>query len=382
MCGVLPPSQSPEIANRSLPPPDFFDCSSQPTVVASLLQLQFACRGEEEQSTACLLQALANSASGREGAPFFVVEELIVRRLLSGVTIQQTVDGALIELGYTDQEGWLWDELSLELPCSVTVPFNEDGSSTRRGVRQFLQSWQERLARDLELNNVAQAPPSWIEDRHGNRMFPAGRLNRPLPASHLADAADALVHWLRVEWLKHMPSDESDVEDIIVPLEMRSFDRVARSRRSSTDLPRIGYRRNSSQEEKEALQARYRPVTVATGFLNGKRLSSFSGRGMLNLPLLTRISEAGRSSRAQLSRSTSSPGSWAAVPGADGGDALSSGGDQGRFSRLHMRPSAAFVGPGKLPETRPGTSALTLGLSQGRRTRLFVPSHTWTDQMT
>jgi hypothetical protein len=311
------------------------------------------------------------------------VEELIVRRLLSGVTVQQAVDEALIELGYTDQEGWLWDVLSLELPCSVTAPLNEDGSSTRQGVRRFLQSWQEHLARDLELNNVAEAPPSWIEDRHGNRMFPAGRLNRPLPAAHLADAADALVHWLRVEWVKHLPSDETDVEDIIVPLEMRSFDRVARSRRSSTDLPRIGYRRNSSQEEKEALQARYRPVTVATGFPSGKRLGSFSGRGLLNLPLLTR---ADRGSMTRLSRSASSSGSWAAVPGADGADALSSGlwamGDQGRFSRLHMRPSAAFVSPGKLPETRPGTSALTMGLSQGRRTRLFVPSHTWTDQMT
>ena len=168
---------------------------------------------------------------------------------------------------------------------------------------------------------------------------------------------------------------------------MRSFDRVARSRRASSDLPRIGYRRNSSQETKHALEARNRPVTVADASpaaAGSSRASAVAQHGRLNLPSLTRTrANTGRMSLGRLARLSTSASAWAgSMPSPDELHELEARlgyEGQGRFSRLHFRPSAAIVAPGRLPETRPGTSTMGANLSRGQRSRLFIPSATWTD---
>lgn len=298
-----------------------------------------------------------------------VVEELLVRRLLGGAATAAAVDEGLTLLGYVDPEGWLWDVLEEDVPTTVDAPLNSDGSSTLRAVRRFLMGWHRRLAEALHHGELDDARPLALLDlRPGVRLSPCGRLAKPLPLTPEPDGVDALVYWLRVAWLQRMPPEEPPLVDVVVPLEMRSFDRIARTRRASSDLPRIGYRRNSSKNVMESLQGWRRPITVATSSVSSEGVRGTMDSAALDwsLPSLTRNYSHNR---------------WAVGAGSGSSpDAMSTSSgraaDGVRFSRLRVRPADVLLTPTGQQAPRTGTAGASLTL--GRATRLFVPSQTWT----
>lgn len=109
-----------------------------------------------------------------------------------------------------------------------------DLDQVESGLHSFITGWRDRLYRWLKENATKQRKPRTPgRPITGVATLPKGRLAAPVPLASNCDAVDALVHWLREEFQSRRPPSPPKI-DVVVPLEMRRFDRLSRSGSASS----------------------------------------------------------------------------------------------------------------------------------------------------